>query len=597
MKHLILLVLLFLVFTSCREEGLTITTTQTGMIPPPEIITATITTVVIGQDGTPISDATITGLSSAGRTNPDGSLTIDAGSLSTDGTLVTVSSPGHWPERRLLMPAGDGQLVETFVLEPKVKAGEINPITGGVVVIAENFSVALSENTIVTEADGTAYTGQVEVYINHDAPEDRTEMRNSPGNALAQLENGDLASMESYGMMDIALETPEGEPLELDESTPAKVRMPLLPTTTPDAPSEVGFWFLNADGYWQDAGVGTLGPDCYIVFISVGGGYNCDVPRPVARLCARLIDASGLPLTHNPFSIDITGGFSCWNATVDCCGEFCAWVAADTDLELVLTDACTGQSTIIPISPIAIGMAFDAGDITIGFDLTSFIANVVNCEGTGLPDLSQTEVWVNGYGEDNGVFIGTQPDGASYASINNCDASDVLVQAFTHDYRASSQLVTRTSDDNTPETLVVCGDLDTDEYFTLSIDGVELPIDQLAPIYWPDNGNFTWLVRAAGVFEGEEYSLLLNFSDPATGEFAEGNAMAAIYRLAPGQAYGEGKVYVDPSNSVALTGTSVSAEGDLFEGTFSASMNLQNDVAQTVEAVNLPVTGTFRIKL
>lgn len=572
-------------------------TIRTGTIPPPEVITATITTVVIDQAGTPISDATISGLNSTGRPNPNGSLTIDAGSLSTDGTLVTVSSPGHWPERRLLMPAGDGQLVETFVLEPKVKAGEINPITGGAVVIADNFSVTLQPNTIVTTEDGAAYSGQVEVYINHDAPEDRNEMLNSPGNALAQLENGDLASMESYGMMDIALETPTGEPLMLNPTTPAEVRMPLLPTTTPDAPATVGFWFLNAEGYWQDAGTATLGPDCYIVYVSSGGGYNCDVARPVARLCARLVDPSGLPLTHLPFSIDIAGGFSCWNATIDCYGEFCAWIAADTDLELVVTNECTGASTIIPLAPVATGMAFDAGDITIDFNLTSFVANVTDCSGAGLPDLSETEVWVNGYGEENGVFIGTRPDGSSFVSIDDCDGEDVLVQAFTRDYRASSPLVHRTSDDSAPENLVVCGDLGTEEYFTLNIDGTDLPINQLAPIYWPDNGNFTWLVRAAAVYEGEEYSLLLNFSDPATGQYAEGNAMAAIYRLTPGQAYGEGRVYVDPNNSVVLNGTSVNAEGDLFEGTFSATMNLQNDVAQIVEAVNLPVAGTFRIKL
>ncbi len=597
MRHLILLVIFFLVFTGCREEGPLITTTRTGSIPPPEIIIATITTVVIGQNGMPINNATITGLSSTGRPNPDGSLTIDASSLSTDGTLVTVSSPGHWPERRLLMPAEDGQLLETFVLEPRVKAGEIDLVTGGAIVIAENFSISLLENTIATKEDGSTYTGSVAVFINHDAPEDRSEMRNSPGNALAQLENGDLASMESYGMMDIALETPAGEPLELDPSTPAEVRMPLLPTTTPNAPDEVGFWFLNNAGYWQDAGTATLGPNCYIVYLSVGGGYNCDIAHPVARFCARLVDPSGLPLTHQPFSIDIAGGLSCWNATIDCNGELCAWVAANTNLELLITNECTGENNIVPISPIAPGMAFDGEDILIDFNLTSFVANVVDCAGTGLPDLSQTEIWVNGYGENDGVFIATRADGSSNVSINDCEGEDIVIQAFTRDYRASSPLTRRAADNNTPEALTVCGDLDSEEYFTLSIDGVEIPINQLAPIYWPGNGNFTWLVRAAGVLGGEEYSLLLNFSDPATGEYAEENAKAVIYRLSPGQVYGEGRVYVDPGNSITLTGISLSTEGSRFEGTFSASMNLQNDATQTVEAVNLPVTGTFRIKL
>ena len=421
-------------------------------------------------------------------------------------------------------------------------------------------------------------------------------MRNSPGNALARLANGDLASMESYGMIDIALESPAGEPLELDSSTPAEVRMPLLPSTTPDAPAEIGFWFLNAEGYWQNTGTGTLGTDFYTVFITAGGGYNCDVPHPLARLCARLVDGAGFPLTHTPFSIDIMGGLSCWNATIDSDGEFCAWIAADTELQLVLNDECTGDDTVLPVAPVAGGMTFDAGDITVDFNLASFLAEITACPGSGT-DLSQVEIWVNGYGEENGVLIATRSDNSASVSVGDCDGEDIFIQAFTRDYRASSPLVRRTPDNRSGEGLLVCGDLDADESFTLTINDVDIPITQLAPIYWPDNGAFTWLVRAAGVYEGEEYSLLLNFSDPATGAFAAGTARAAIYRLTPGQAYGEGRVYVDPDNSVSLTGTELSTGGDVFEGTFSATMNLQNDVAQTVEAVNLPVAGTFRVKL
>jgi hypothetical protein len=73
--------------------------------------------------------------------------------------------------------------------------------------------------------------------------------------------------------------------------------------------------------------------------------------------------------------------------------------------------------------------------------------------------------------------------------------------------------------------------------------------------------------------------------------------MGAIYRLEQGQDYGEGRVYVDPEQELGLTGIDVSAEGDVFEGSFDATMNLQNDASQSVEAVNLQVTATFRIKL
>lgn len=596
MRPFFLFTLLLLVLTGCREEGETISTEVTGVIPPPVIIQATVTSVVIDQNGSPIDNATITGLGPGTRNNPDGSVTIDASSLSSDGTLVTISAPGKWPERRVLMPAGNGELVETFVLEDKIKAGEIMPANGGTIQLGTGFSVTLPANTIVTDENGNAYTGPVEVFINHDAPEDRVEMLNSPGNALAMLPDGSTASLESFGMMDIALEAPDGTPLTLDVSTPAEVRMPLDAATVPTAPDEVDFWVLDPNGFWLPDGTATLGPDCYIVFITSSGGYNCDVPRPAARLCATLKSPAGIPITHLPFSIDITGGFSCWNATLDCDGEFCAWVAAETDLQLVLTDVCTGAMVTVAIDPIPQGTQFDAGDVEIDFSSTSFVAAVASCGGAGLPDLSQNEIWINGYGSAGG-FVSTQPDGTAFVSDVSCGTEDVLIQAFTRDYKAASRLVRRTGDDDSPQTLEVCGDIDADENFTLLIDGTELTVSELAPIYWPGNGNFNWLFRAGANFGGEEYSLLLNISEPRVGTFAAGNAAIAIYRLTPGQQYGEGRVYVDPSPSLEVTGIAYDSETGVFEGSYSATMNLQNDVAQTVEAVNLPVSGAFRIKL
>ena len=32
----------------------------------------------------------------------------------------------------------------------------------------------------------------------------------------------------------------------------------------------------------------------------------------------------------------------------------------------------------------------------------------------------------------------------------------------------------------------------------VTIDGVDVPVTELVPVYWPDNGSFDWLVRAAG---------------------------------------------------------------------------------------------------
>jgi hypothetical protein len=596
-KFLLYPTLFALIFLSaCREEGVMVRTI-TGDVPTPAIITATITAVTANRPGNTLSDATITGIGSQVRVNPDGSVTIRASQLDPNGTAVTVTKPGFWPENRLLIPAGDGDLRETFVMEPKVKAGEINPATGGTIDLGDNFSVKLQANTIVTTADGTPYTGDVEIYVNHDAPEDANEMLNSALNFPARLPSGEEAALESYGMMDIALEAPDGTPLVLGADTPAEVRMPINSATAAMAPDEVPFWVLDPSGFWLPDGVATLAPGCYIVFITFSNTYNIDVPHPVTRICGRFVDPNGLPLTHTPFLVTLDGGMSCWAARVDCEGYFCVDVAANAPLLFKVTDPCTEEIFVFGIEAIDANTSRDIGEITVDLTNPVFVATVRDCSGTALPNIDKTEIWVGGNGGNNGEYFAPGGDGMAVINVIDCSGGDLLVQAFTNDYKAASRLVRRTADEETPTGFIVCGELGSGEFFELTIDGVPVPITELVPVYWPDNGSFDWLVRAAGEYNSEEYSLFLQFADPREGSFADDEASAAIYRLLPGQDYGEGRVYVDPLQKLGLQGIKLSDDGMTFEGAFNVEMNLQNDVSQTVEATGVSVQVSFLLEL
>ena len=571
-------------------------TTVTGDVPPPSIVTATTDVVTSGRPDNDLTNATISGVSGA-TVNPDGTVSFDASQLDPNGTIVTVTKPGHWPERRVLTPAGDGELRETFVMEPKVKAGEINPASGGTIELGENFSVRLEPNTIVTTADGTPYDGEVEVYINHDAPEDADEMLNSASNFLAQLPNGEQAALESFGMMDIALEAPDGTPLELDGSTPAEVRLPIAPETEAIGPDEVEFWVLSPDGFWLPEGFARLAPGCYVVYITTSGTCNIDRPHPVTQICGRFLDPNGLPLPHAPFLANVDGGMSCSAARVNCDGSFCINVAANVPLLISVTDPCTDEVTAFALEPIEPNTGREVGDLIVDLTAPVFVSTVRACDGTSLPDLANTEIWSGGNGGFDGQYWAPDTDGTMVINHIDCSGDDMVLQAFTNNYRAASRLERRPASDDSPVEFIVCGELDADEYFTLTVDGVDVPVTELAPIYWPDNGEFDWLVRAAGVVNGETYSLFLQFADPREGAYADAEASAAVYRLQPGQDYGEGRVYVDPAQSIGLQGVSVADDGSSFEGTFTVGMNLQNDATQTVEATGVTVTAVFRLAL
>ncbi|MEL7159252.1 MAG: hypothetical protein AAFN92_00730 [Bacteroidota bacterium] len=338
--------LLALLLVGCREDSETITVT-TGELPEPNIIRGTVTSVVVNTGGEAVEDYDIIGLPDVREPNPDGSLTILPGDLDPDGTVIRVTSPGHWPETRVLMPAGEGEYREIFVMEPKVKAGTLNPADGGMIELGENFSVTLPPNTVATTEDGQAYDGPIDVYVNHDPPESLEEMLNSPINALARLDNGEMAALESYGMMDIALETPAGDPVKLSDGTPAEVRMPIKAATAASAPDEAPFWFLDPNGFWLPDGVATLAPGCYVVYIVASGGYNVDIPHPVTQLCGRFLDTGGFPLTHSPFSVNVVGGMVCGASRVNCDGEWCINVAANVPLAMIIQDPCDESNVFV----------------------------------------------------------------------------------------------------------------------------------------------------------------------------------------------------------------------------------------------------------
>ena len=582
---------------SCREEGVSVTTI-TGEVPDPVVVTGTVNPVNQDRTGNTLSDATISGVSAAAaQVNPDGTITFQADDLDPNGTAVTVTKPGFWPENRLLIPAGEGELRETFVMEPKVKAGEISPASGGTIELGENFSVTLEPGTIVTTEDGTPYTGKVDVYVNHDAPEDAEEMLNSALNFPARMEDGSEAALESYGMMDIALEAADGTPLVLDANTPAEVRMPIKSSTEAIGPDEVPFWTLDPDGFWLPAGVARLAPGCYVVYITTSGTCNIDIPHPVTRLCGRFVDPNGLPLTHSPFLVSLDGGMSCSAARVDCDGYFCVDVAAERPLFFNVTDPCTEEIFVFAIEPMEENTRRDIGEIVVDLTTPVFVATVRDCSGMALPDVAKTEIWVGGNGGNNGEYFAPTGDGSTVINVIDCSGEDMFIQAFTNDYKAASRVMRRSAEEDALAEFIVCGEPAADEYFTMTIGGTEIPVTELVPVYWPDNESFDWLVRAAGTYEGEEYSLFLQFAAPREGTYADAEASAAIYRLLPGQDYGEGKVYVDPQQKIGLQGVSVAEDGMSFEGTFSVSMNLQNDAAQTVEAVGVPVQVSFMLKL
>ncbi len=156
--------------------------------------------------------------------------------------------------------------------------GTIMPIDGtatfdasaGGTVEIQGVSITFGPDNILT-ADGELYTGEVVVsskYVNPHtddilgAPGDLTAWRKV--NDAGKDDSYTLNQLVSYGMINVELETPEGEEVELDPDQPVDVSMPIDNGDYPDVyrltgGDEMDVWSFDPDlSRWVDDGLGVV---------------------------------------------------------------------------------------------------------------------------------------------------------------------------------------------------------------------------------------------------------------------------------------------------------------------------------------------------
>ncbi len=156
--------------------------------------------------------------------------------------------------------------------------GTIMPIDGtatfdasvGGTVEIEGVSITFASDNILTTS-GELYTGEVVVSSTHVNPH-TSEILGAPGDLTAWRKVTDagkddsytLNQLVSYGMINVTLETPEGEEVEVDPTQPVDVSMPIDNGEYPDVYRlDVGdtndVWSFDPElSRWVDDGVGTI---------------------------------------------------------------------------------------------------------------------------------------------------------------------------------------------------------------------------------------------------------------------------------------------------------------------------------------------------
>ena len=474
--------------------------------------------------------------------------------------------------------------------------GTINGATGGTFSLPSGVSLTLQPGSVRAPGGGGFYAGEVNVTMIYDDPSSFSDIAQSAANVPAWY-NGREVELATFGMVEVEITDGQGTRLWLNRDQPAVLNIPIPPSLqngNSDTTSNILFWEL-LELQWNFLNRPTIRNGNIRANIFGSGLYNCDVPYDRATICGQLVNPDGVPLISQPFALSIADGAFVFSFYSDNRGRFCARVARDQVLQIQIPDPCNPDEILLSIDlgPYPEGTT-EIGDIVLDLPLTYKPVAVTKCEDNSAFTDEDGLLWISGFG--SGIPYPLNSDGIALLPLPDCgNTIRYQIQAVSDDLRQTSELGAITSDDLSQVNLTVCGDLESDESFTATIDG--------GTVLNMSRGSY--LLRQNE--EGEQLHQLWgeNITGTDTTEFfislpaldigTYGTPDAAVigFGYQPGLSYS----LLCESNCTGMS-VEITATGpnlSWIEGTFSYVANQVNSDDQSIIATSLPITGTFRL--
>lgn len=274
-----LLAILLLTVVSCRKDD--ITTTKDIIPPTPTVkIETSVHGMVFDENQNPVVDATVQMGDEQVQTNEQGYFQL-SDLQSSDRALVYVTKAGYFDAYPVFTPnEGSREFLEIQLIERQLTAS-ISAEDGGTV-STNGSEVIFAPGSFVLE-NGDAYTGQVQVYAHYLDPTDEKLYQYMPGNLTAVNVENEIQVLITYGMINVELETPSGESLNIDQD--AILNMPVPNELMANAPQIMPLWYYDGDlGLWVEEGQATLSGNTYSGTVSHFTFWNCDIPSNFVQI-------------------------------------------------------------------------------------------------------------------------------------------------------------------------------------------------------------------------------------------------------------------------------------------------------------------------
>lgn len=576
--------LLLILTSSCRKDINHVTENETT--DPPIILKYTpsvnnITGDLIGQvvdeNNQPMSDVKIKMNGENYFTNVFGHFTINDVTMNSLGQHVEAfQNATHFPGSRRFFPQeGKTSRIKIQMIKKEFD-NEFSALEGATVLIEGGASVEFKPNSI-KDANGNIYEGTVMIASHWLDPLAKETLDKMPGNLQGVNILSEEVALQTFGMIAVELESPNGERLNIADGNSATITMPVSDELLSIAPDEIPLWSFNDEyGLWQEESVATLQNNTYVGKVEHFSFWNCDYPFPIVQVDGTFTDTDGNPLEGFLVEVELGNGSVGTGYTTNT-GTFYGKFPANEILTFNLYDNCDNLISSQDFGPFTITTSI--GTIAI----SSINVNNTIIKGT-LRDCDNNLI-------ENGMVIVTMSGYQSYFYIESgefeifltaCNnVSEIEVYGVNLDNLETSAISTASFNQISDlGDVQVCNNGGLQNYIRIIYNSDTSLVFVNATVH--NNGDFTYM--DAGV---PNSTAIIFFNGTTIGDYSDANFVEWI----SDQTQGITLTPVNPNGALSFTSFNVTEYDSKLIGTFGGpAINVNT-------SIQVQIQGDFNINL
>ena len=531
-KILFPIITLLMLMSSCRKDVDDVEVIITK--PSPTVfIKTSIRGKVIDESGNPLANATVKVMEVQTLTDAEGKFLLKEVEVNKSGNIVKVQLEGYFEGAAHSNFSAEGSSYVQVKMMKKNNPSSFENAAGATIQTAGGMELSIAPGAVIYP-NGAVYNGAVNAYTRWIRPDDPSLGDIMPGALQARDEDGNLLALVTYGMAAIALETPGGEPLELNPNSQSELRMPIPPDLLSNAPEEIPLWYFDMEEeQWLNKGTCKKEGSTYVCqYVNTTGYWNCDVALPAICLSGQIFNADSTFACYMKVIVeDLTDNFIYWGWT-DSIGYFCGSVPQAAPLRIYIVDHCDSTLYTADIGPFS--MDFQLEDIYLDEIVETFVINitgsVMHCITNDVPS-GHVAVSYPGH-----LRIFPYEAGGYDITLGfKCtDFPEMKIRAFSNSQAFSTETqVHNVFSDIDLGQLFTCDTISDGDYFYLQVDGQDYWTAPTQYFYKP-NTTTEWLVME-GLSAGGKFILdVRDYQGPGT---YTSNVFFKVENDAPAPAY------------------------------------------------------------